>query len=94
MKPVRFQLVQSVELLTAHSGLALIGLLLSHTRMAKRTYFQSSSLPSTQIGTFLGRFRLLFGSFTDSGHIRIIQKNPINVSRGDWLFFRHLFTQF
>ncbi|WP_276322242.1 hypothetical protein [Paenibacillus dendritiformis] len=30
MKPVRFQLDQSVEMLTAHSGLALIGLLLSH----------------------------------------------------------------
>ncbi|WP_410513289.1 hypothetical protein PaeBR_02145 [Paenibacillus sp. BR2-3] len=36
MKPVRFQLDQSVELLTAHSGLALIGLLLSHTQIAKR----------------------------------------------------------
>ncbi|WP_240422202.1 IS1380 family transposase, partial [Paenibacillus periandrae] len=36
MKSVRFQLDQSLELLTAHSGLALIGLLLSHTQMAKR----------------------------------------------------------
>jgi hypothetical protein len=46
MKPVRFQLDQSVELLTAHSGLALIGLLLSHTRMAKR--LMESSLPGVQ----------------------------------------------
>jgi hypothetical protein len=36
MKPVRFHLDQSMETLTAHSGLALIGLLLSHTRIAKR----------------------------------------------------------
>jgi hypothetical protein len=36
MKPVRFNLDQSMETLTAHSGLALIGLLLSHTRIAKR----------------------------------------------------------
>lgn len=36
MKPVRFNLDQSLETLTAHSGLALIGLLLSHTRIAKR----------------------------------------------------------
>ncbi|MBG9793665.1 hypothetical protein ABD76_27345, partial [Paenibacillus dendritiformis] len=43
MKPVRFQLDQSVEMLTAHSGLALIGLLLSHTQIAKR--LTRSSLP-------------------------------------------------
>lgn len=36
MKPVRFNLDQSMETLTAHSGLALIGLLLSHTRISKR----------------------------------------------------------
>ncbi|MDT3425280.1 hypothetical protein J2Z22_000796 [Paenibacillus forsythiae] len=36
MNPIRFQLDQSLEWLTAHSGLALIGLLLSHTRIAKR----------------------------------------------------------
>lgn len=34
MKPVRFNLDQSLETLTAHSGLAHIGLLLSHTRIA------------------------------------------------------------
>ncbi|WP_273545630.1 hypothetical protein [Paenibacillus caui] len=34
MNPVRFHLDQSW--LTAHSGLALVGLLLSHTRIAKR----------------------------------------------------------
>jgi hypothetical protein len=35
-KPVRFHLDQSMEMLTAHSGLALIGQLLSHTQIAKR----------------------------------------------------------
>jgi hypothetical protein len=36
MNPVRFQLEQSLEQLTAHSGLALVGLLLSHTQMENR----------------------------------------------------------
>ena len=36
MKPIRFKLDQSMETLTAHSGLALVGLLLSHTQLAKR----------------------------------------------------------
>jgi hypothetical protein len=46
MHPARFQLDQSLEHLTAHAGLSLIGLLLSHTKLAKRV--KQSRLPGVQ----------------------------------------------